>query len=65
LNTETLYDCPKCGRKGFTRRGLAAHRCRSLAPDNVSTARPHLASILASAGVTLNDPLPLVERRTP
>ena len=64
MNTETLHTCPKCGRRGFTRRGLSAHRCRTQAPDNVTTARPHLASILASAGVTLDEPLPLVERGT-
>jgi hypothetical protein len=28
---ETLHDCPKCGRKNFTARGLAAHACKGAA----------------------------------
>jgi hypothetical protein len=26
--TETLHDCPVCGRKNFTAKGLKAHRCK-------------------------------------
>ena len=26
--TETLHDCPKCGRKNFTTAGLRAHVCK-------------------------------------
>lgn len=33
--TETLHDCPHCGRKNFTARGLKAHVCKGGA-DNLS-----------------------------
>lgn len=36
---EPLHDCPQCGRKNFTTRGLAAHVCKGGA-DNLSASVP-------------------------
>lgn len=33
--TETLHDCPKCGRSNFTERGLVHHRCRPLSESAI------------------------------
>jgi hypothetical protein len=36
-NTEPLFDCPRCGRKNFTARGLKAHVCKGApAPERAA-----------------------------
>lgn len=41
--TETLHDCPNCGRGKFTDKGLRAHRCRpAVAEAGLPTVAPKL-----------------------
>ena len=39
--TETLVDCPACGRTGFTARGLKAHKCKG--PSEAESIPPAVA----------------------
>ncbi len=39
--SETLHDCPKCGRKNFTTSGLKAHRCKAKSAEiSVEVVKP-------------------------